>query len=650
MTAHPALPPQRLDSGAAANAQGAKRPVRLLLISPKFPESFWSFRWAVDRVLPRKRAINPPLGLATLAALCPAHWQIVIADENIEVAPLRPDADIVGVCGMGVQYRRQCELLAFYRAQGYLVVAGGSYASLCPEQLAAAADVVVAGEAEYLWPRFCRDYEAGQVESLYRETVTVDLADSPTPRFDLLALEHYTTATLQFSRGCPYRCEFCDIIVMFGRKPRCKALAQVERELDALHAAGARNAFFVDDNLIGNRPAAKQLLRGLVDYQRRNGYPFRFGTEVSINVAQDAELLQLLREARFEWVFIGIESSDTATLKEARKSQNTHEDMLTSLRRIYGYGIDVLGGFIVGFDNDTLATFESQYRFILASGIQAAMVGLLMALPRTPLYERLVAEGRLRADTDSSDNTKPATNVVPRHMGYDEMTAAFERLHLRLSSDHGIARRIRNKMRYMGRPVYAGEYGWRDQVGILARLIVRGILPGGPRRICHFLRTLPLLSPRKLPLVVVDWVAGLAMRDYVERHFTGAAEPQAAVLAGRLRALRNAMAAPLRDGRVVLHLRQALRTEVFLSFKPTVDQVIVRRAALQLGRLLARTPSRLTLDVRPLLHGNEQLMVRLLSRLARYGDRVSILADEAIRTQAALRWPHFHWVLPTPAA
>jgi radical SAM superfamily enzyme YgiQ (UPF0313 family) len=218
--------------------------LRLLLISPKFPESFWSFKWAVDRILPGKRAINPPLGLATLAALCPPHWQVTIVDENIEAVPLYPEVDLIGVCGMGVQFERQRQLLAYYRSQGYFVVTGGSYASLCPERYQTIADAVVAGEAEYVWPRFCRDFETGRPLSFYQETGTVDLGDSPTPRFDLLQLDKYTTATLQFSRGCPYRCEFCDIIVMFGRKPRCKPLVQVQRELDALRAAGARNVFF----------------------------------------------------------------------------------------------------------------------------------------------------------------------------------------------------------------------------------------------------------------------------------------------------------------------------------------------------------------------------------------------------------------------
>ncbi|MGC2519474.1 MAG: radical SAM protein, partial [Burkholderiales bacterium] len=493
--------------------------MRLLLINPRYPESFWSFKWAVESVLPGKRAVNPPLGLATLAALCPPHWQVEIVDENVEPIPLEPDADLIGVCGMGAQSARQKTLLDFYRGRGRYVVAGGSYASLCPEFYLDHADSVVAGEAEYLWPAFCRDFENGAAKALYRETGVVALADSPTPRFDLLKLERYSTITLQFSRGCPFLCEFCDIIVMFGRKPRHKTLAQVGRELDALRRHGVRNAFFVDDNLIGNRAVAIELLRYLRDYQAAHHYRFNFGTEVSLNLAQDAELLDLFPAANFNWVFVGIESADPETLKASRKMQNTRESPLVSVRKIYARGIDVLAGFIVGFDRDTEATFEAQHDFILESGIQAAMIGLLTALPRTPLYERLQREGRLRRDVAPGDNTKLGTNVVPRSMSYEAMIEGYRRLYTRLVSDAGIAGRIRNKMRYMSNPVYVGEYSAATQAGILARLLVNGILRGGASRVLHFLRSVPWRAPKKFPLVVVDWIAGLAMRDYVDRHF-----------------------------------------------------------------------------------------------------------------------------------
>jgi len=289
------------------------------------------------------------------------------------------------------------------------------------------------------------------------------LQDSPPPRFDLLKLEKYTTVTLQFSRGCPFRCDFCDIIVMFGRKPRHKSLQQLGRELDELRWRNIRNVFFVDDNLIGHKAVAKTLLHFLRQYQEQYHYHFRFGTQTSLNLAQEPELLQLFRAANFSWVFIGIESPDAATLKATRKVQNTHEDPLTAVRKIYAYGIDVLAGFIVGFDNDTPATFEQQYQFILDSGIQIAMIGLLMALPRTPLYERLQAEGRLLPEMDNTDNTKPGTNFIPKGMRYDVMVDAYKTLYQRLVSDRDIANRIRNKTRYLVHPIYQGEYSFEEK-------------------------------------------------------------------------------------------------------------------------------------------------------------------------------------------
>jgi len=623
--------------------------MRLLLINPKYPESFWSFKWAVDRILPGKRAINPPLGLATLAALCPPTWEIEIVDENVESLPLAPAADLIGVCGMGVQFERQCELIRYYRAKGHYVVAGGSFASLCPERYSMIADTVVAGEAEYTWPRFCADFENGCATGLYKETGVVALADSPTPRFDLLKLDRYSTATMQFTRGCPFLCEFCDIIVMFGRKPRYKTLPQVERELDALRALGAVNVFFVDDNLIGNRAVAKTLLRGLIDYQTRHRYRFHFGTEASINLAQDAELLGLMREANFGWVFVGIESPDPQTLKDARKTQNTHQDVLTSVRTIYAYGIDVLAGFIVGFDNDTLESFEHQYRFIMKSGIQAAMVGLLTALPRTPLYERLEREGRLRTEAGhSTDNTKLATNVVPKRMSYDEMIGAYKRLYHRLFSDRGIAERIHAKLAHLGPPVYDGEYPPWQRVQIVLRLLRHGILPGGTKRLYHFLRTIPWRHPRKVPLTIVDWIAGLAMRDHVRRYFEHATTREQPLLSRRLAAMRQLISEHARAGRIALSAHAA-RIELSLKLDARGGRRLFARLASHLDALLALRGATLTLTIDQLLARETAHLERLLERLAKHGDRVFIVVNEQLRGLVRIDSSRFNLVLAQAA-
>jgi radical SAM superfamily enzyme YgiQ (UPF0313 family) len=491
--------------------------LRLLLVNPALPESFWSFRWALEEVLGGKRALNPPLGLATLAALCPPHWEVSIVDENVEALPAAPRADLVGIGGMGVQAPRQKELLRRYRDAGYRVVAGGSYASLCPEEYLEAADHVVAGEAEYIWPRFCADFERGAPEKLYRETGTVRLEDSPTPRFDLLKLERYATATIQLSRGCPFSCEFCDIIVMFGRKPRYKPVAAIGRELDALRRLGARKVFFVDDNFIGHKAKAKETLRFLAAYQERHGRRMRFGTEASLNLADDPELLELFRAAGFEWAFLGIETPDPETLRAASKTQNTAGDMLAAVRRIHAAGVDILAGFIVGFDRDTPRSFEVQRSFIERSGIMVAMVGLLTALPKTPLFERLKREGRLVEGAAHGDNTGGRSNIVPKNMSPAQMSAGYRRLYAELLSDGAIAARIRNKLAHFGPLPLTTRETFFEASAIVLRLLWRGIAPGGPARVWHFLRSLPLARPRLLSLAINDWIAALAMRSYAER-------------------------------------------------------------------------------------------------------------------------------------
>ncbi len=609
--------------------------MRLLLVNPRFPESFWSFKWALETALAGKRATTPPLGLATLAALCPPDWEVTIVDENIESLPLKPAADLIGICGMGVQFPRQKELLRYYRSLGYFVVAGGSYASLCPEEYEALADTVISGEAEYIWPQFCLDFVAGKARRLYQETGTVSLADSPVPRFDLLRVDKYQSMTLQFSRGCPFQCEFCDIIVMFGRKPRTKTLEQVGRELDALRRLGARNVFFVDDNLIGNKRTAKELLRFLAAYQRERGYRFHFGTEASLNLAQDAELLDLFAAAGMGWVFIGIESPDEASLVETRKFQNTRQDILSSVRTIYGRGIDILAGFIVGFDHDTVETFDKQHRFILDSGIQASMIGLLTAAPKTPLYARLQAEGRIIPGANDADNTKLGTNVLPKGMSYEEMLVGYRRLHQRLFADRGIAARIANKLRYLRRPVVGRRHSLGESLGILRRLVVRGLLPGGVGRVWRFVRSLPLGRPRLIPQAVEDWIVGLSMRDYIERHFAEPAPEARRLVQRSLQRLERAFRRYREAGAVELDLvlsgARSRAADLSLTLRGHLDRGFFSSAARHLERLLRQTRSSVTLRIEALQEAHLPHLDRLLQRLARHGDRIRISVPDRLR-------------------
>ena len=606
--------------------------MRLLLINPRAPESFWSFRWAVDEILPRKRAVNPPLGLATLAALTPSSWDVEIVDENVEAVPHEPRADVIGICGMGVQFPRQRELLEDYRRRGYYVVAGGSYASLCPEEYKTIADSVVAGEAEYIWPQFCADFEAGAPKALYKECGEVSLHDSPAPRYELLKLDKYAMVSLQFSRGCPFQCEFCDIIIMFGRKPRTKTPDQVCRELDVLRERGVRNVFFVDDNFIGNKPLARELLRAIAAYQREHDYKFRFDTEASLNLAQDEELMRLLREANFQWVFIGIESPDAESLKETKKFQNTREDMIASLRRIYENSIDIFAGFIVGFDHDTVETFERQRAFITQTGIQVAMVGMLTALPRTPLYARLAAEGRLVGE-NTSDNTRLSTNVMPKQMTMDEMRAGYQELYARLLSDRGIGERIASKLRHLRRPTGETGYSLRDQLRMAARLMLRGVRPGGFGRWWNFTRTALLATPRQLPLVMSDWIAGLSMREYAQKYLLAARAAEVRIIeryAARLRGvLGDALDVSFEQPQISLTLRNAF------------DSSALARAGRQLRRLLRKTRSSISLRIEAC---DARALERLLARLSRYGDRVSLSIAETMQEMVDVDWSRFELV------
>ena len=625
--------------------------MRVLLICPKTPEAFWSFRWATRTILPRKRAPNPPLGLATVAALCPPHWKVTIVDENVEALPLAPEADIIGVTGMGVQFARQRELLRYYRRNGYYVVAGGSYASLCPEQYTDLTDTMVCGEAEYIWPRFCADFEAGRPQPLYRESGTVALGDSPAPRFDLLRQELYTTAAMQFSRGCPYMCEFCDIIVMFGRRPRHKSVEQVGGELDSLRERGVHRVFFVDDNLIGNRKVAKELLRFLCSYQRLHGYQFRFGSQVSLNLAQDPELMRLLREANFNWVFIGIESPDEDSLRETRKVQNMAESPLESVHRIHSYGLDIMGGFIVGFDHDSTETFERQYRFIMRSGIQSAMVSLLVALPRTPLYERLRTAGRLREGAGEGDNYKLETNVTPVGMSYGQLVTGYKRLVERLLTNGAIAQRVINKHRFLRRPPPPGEYSPGESLRILARLFWHGLIPGGVGRLYHFARSLPWRAPRSMPDAVADWIMGLSMRDFVDRRFGGAGAEASVSWQSRVARLRSALSPYTGEAKLVVSERaeSAGGPLLTLSLNSVHSKQLLARAARHLHALLRHTPSRLLIRIEDIRLADLPRLRRLLRRLARSGDRISI--EIGARVQGLLAgdaWA-FRQVLPATA-
>ncbi len=605
---------------------------RLLLINPRFPESFWSFRWALQEILPSRYAVNPPLGLATIASLTPAYWQVTILDENIEALPTSPDADIIGIGGMAVQYARQRELLDYYRSKGYHVVAGGSYASLSPESYSNHADTIVVGEAERTWPEFCQDFMNNSTRRVYQETDWISLEESPTPRFDLLKLERYTTASLQFSRGCPYQCEFCDIPLLFGRRPRTKTPDQIGRELDALRKAGARNVFFVDDNLIGHQPRARVLLEYLADYQQRHDYPFGIGTEASVNLASNSELLKLFGDAGFRWVFLGIETPDTESLAEAGKKQNLKSDLLEAVYNFYRNGISVFSGFIVGFDNDTPKSFSRLYEFIVRSGIQVAMLGLLTAVPRTPLYERLASENRLRHDVPPGDNTGGSTNVIPLGMTYEEMVEGYDRIYRDLCSDKNIARRVRNKLRHFGTPRRPGNQHRRESLALASRLLIHGILRGGPRRVAAFAWSLAGYPPKLWPIALQDWAYALSIRSYARRHIGATQSHEQAMLRQAVMRLTRQLRKQHIKHKLDLimeHTGNRLRLKIVVKAGLAGNEA--RSLARFTHRILARLPAiRVALQFHEVSTLGRGCIQNLVEPLRRHADRITVESNSSL--------------------
>jgi radical SAM superfamily enzyme YgiQ (UPF0313 family) len=384
-----------------------------LLIYPEFPETYWSFKHALKFV--GKRAAQPPLGLMTVAALLPLAWQKRLVDINVERLRDRDLnwADVALISAMHIQKDALLAILARCRAIGLRTVVGGPIASsLSPDEINA--DHLVVGEAESLIATLARDLERAAGKPLYQAAERPDLKTSPLPALNLIKMNRYSTMTVQYSRGCPFNCEFCDIIEIYGRRPRTKAVHQVIAELNQLRDAGWREAvFIVDDNFIGNKARAKELCVALAEWRSQHNTCFDFVTEASLNLADDPELMQLMRDAGFVSVFLGIETPDESGLIASNKLQNTRRSLLESVAVIQGYGMQVMGGFILGFDTDREDIFDRMTEFIQKSAIPVAMVGLLQAMPGTQLFRRLWREGRI-LNTDAGDNTCDQLNFLPR--------------------------------------------------------------------------------------------------------------------------------------------------------------------------------------------------------------------------------------------
>jgi radical SAM superfamily enzyme YgiQ (UPF0313 family) len=387
--------------------------MKVLLVYPRYPDTFWSFKHALKFVA--KKAAHPPLGLLTVAALLPAGWEKKLVDMNVEELTNEhlAWADMVFIGAMIVQEASVRHVIGRCRSLGKRIVAGGPLFTTRHEDFEGV-DHFVLNEAESTLPPFLDDLAAGRAGPLYTSPERPDITRTPIPLWSLINVKNYATLEVQYSRGCPFDCEFCDIVVMNGRTPRTKTPAQMRRELQALFDIGWREAvFIVDDNFIGNKRKVKQMLSSLVAWQKERRFPFTFLTEVSINLARDEELMRLMSAANFHKVFIGIETPNADSLAECGKSQNTKGSLGEAVDTIQKHGMQVMGGFIVGFDNDTEDIFDRQLQFIQQVGVVTAMVGVLTALPQTRLWHRLKDEGRLLR-TASGDNTDGQLNFIPR--------------------------------------------------------------------------------------------------------------------------------------------------------------------------------------------------------------------------------------------
>jgi radical SAM superfamily enzyme YgiQ (UPF0313 family) len=428
------------------SAQGLTTRRKIYLVQPKFPPSYWGQEHFLE--LTPYGAAYPPLGLITLAALTPPHYEVVLCDESAgERIDFDTDADLVCLTGYLFQKVHVFAVARQFRARGKTVLLGGPMATLIPGECRPHCDILFEGEAEYTWPRFLGEYEAGQHSDHYQELEKIHLPDSPPPRLDVLK-KAYGQGIVQCTRGCPFTCEFCDIIVMYGRKMRFKPVEQVLHEIAAWQARGAGKVFFADDNFIGNRAYAKELLRAVARWNARQRWAMSFYTQASIDMVRDEELLGLLRDANFFAVFLGIETPRKASLAEAAKTQNARIDLVKAVHKIQSYNLFVSAGMIVGFDHDDPSIFEEQYEFLQEAQIPIVLINALEAVPRTPLYARLQAEGRLLEhcpETEDAARYKSGvgrTNFRPLHLTPEELKGGLEWLFQKLYAPEAFAARL----------------------------------------------------------------------------------------------------------------------------------------------------------------------------------------------------------------
>ena len=474
--------------------------MKVLMVYPEFPDTFWSFKHALQFV--RKSSSNPPLGLLTIAAMSPADWEKKLVDMN--VTRLTDDdiewADMVFISAMDIQRKSAHEVARRVRPAGKLIIGGGPI-FIGEWQDFPEIDHFVLNEGEITYPLFLSDLEAGTLKKTYSTLQYADLSQTPIPMWELLDMKRYDSMAIQFSRGCPFGCEFCNITAMLGHVPRLKTSKQIIAELDAIYSQGwRRNVFFVDDNFIGNKKALKDdVLPALIAW-RKGKIGMNFITEASINLADDTELMKLMTDAGFISVFVGIETPDEQSLTECHKSQNKGRSLLENVKNLQRNGLQVMGGFIVGFDADTPGIFQRQIDFIQNSGIVTAMVGLLQAPFGTPLYERLKKEGRINTEM-TGDNTDGSTNIIPK-MDMAVLKEGYDTILKKIYSAEGFYARVKTFLSTYN-PVSAPVHLEVQEVLALFRTIWKiGILSPERRYYWDLFFWTLVNEPRKIALAI----------------------------------------------------------------------------------------------------------------------------------------------------
>ena len=494
--------------------------MKVLLVYPRYPDTFWSFSHALRFI--GKKASLPPLGLLTIAAMLPKKWDLKLVDLNVSL--LKDEdiswADYVFIGGMTIQKSSAKKIIARCLQLGRKVVAGGPLFTAAHHDFPEVHHLVL-NEAEITLPKFLRDLDLGCPKSVYRSSEFADINTSPVPLWDLIDFKNYATMCLQYSRGCPFDCEFCDITVLYGPVQRAKSIDNVLLELAALYERGwRRGVFFVDDNFIGNRKQIKnELLPAIIQWKKRRKHPFLFSTQASINLADDDALIHLMVEAGFDMVFVGIETPDRESLIACGKLHNTRNDLLANVKKLHSSGLQVQGGFIVGFDSDKKDIFTRMSQFINESGIVASMVGLLNAPPGTRLYNRLIKENRIIKEI-TGDNTDFSMNFLPK-MDYKVLIDGYKKIISDIYQPEAYYKRVRTFLRsYRLVNKYNGGFSMTYVRGAIMSIYKLGIKKGVRRHFWKLMMWTLVRRPRLIPHAIMMAIYGA----HFMRHFETVAE------------------------------------------------------------------------------------------------------------------------------